>query len=229
MIFLRGKGIVISKKEIEEADRYITVFMEDYGKISTLVRGIRKSKKRDKTAADVLSLTDFSFYRKGETIILSDFNGIESYQGIKSDFEKLNIALYLFSALNQILVENDRNRKLYNILLKTLEYLDKTEDEKKNLLLIVYFLYELIKIEGIYQEITEFLNFLKKEQIVKISIKEEKILEDLLSENIRKIIQNEMISINEIRKIIIILEKYINFNLDMRLDIRKFLWGDLLW
>ncbi|MBQ3437362.1 MAG: DNA repair protein RecO [Fusobacterium sp.] len=229
MIFLRGKGIVISKKEIEEADRYITVFMEDYGKISTLVRGIRKSKKRDKTAADVLSLTDFSFYRKGETIILSDFNGIESYQGIKSDLEKLNIALYLFSVLNQILVENDRNRKLYNILLKTLEYLDKTEDEKKNLLIIVYFLYELIKIEGIYQEITEFLNFLKKEQIVKISIKEEKILEDLLSENIRKIIQNEMISINEIRKIIIILEKYINFNLDMRLDIRKFLWGDLLW
>ena len=133
MIFLRGKGIVISKKEIEEADRYITVFMEDYGKISTLVRGIRKSKKRDKTAADVLSLTDFSFYRKGETIILSDFNGIESYQGIKSDLEKLNIALYLFSVLNQILVENDRNRKLYNILLKTLEYLDKTEDEKKNL------------------------------------------------------------------------------------------------
>ena len=30
MIFLRGKGIVISKKDIEEADRYITIFMEDY-------------------------------------------------------------------------------------------------------------------------------------------------------------------------------------------------------
>ena len=42
MIFLRGNGIVISKKEIEEADRYITVFMEDFGRISTLVKGIRK-------------------------------------------------------------------------------------------------------------------------------------------------------------------------------------------
>ena len=59
MIFLRGKGIIISKKDVEEADRYIDIFMEDYGKVSTLIKGIRKSKKRDKTAVDILSLTDF--------------------------------------------------------------------------------------------------------------------------------------------------------------------------
>ena len=45
MIFLRGKGIIIAKKDIEEADRYITIFMEDYGKVSTVIKGIRKSKK----------------------------------------------------------------------------------------------------------------------------------------------------------------------------------------
>ena len=49
MIFLRGKGIIIAKKDIEEADRYITIFMEDYGKVSTVIKGIRKSKKRDRT------------------------------------------------------------------------------------------------------------------------------------------------------------------------------------
>ena len=26
MIFLRGKGIIISKKDVEEADRYIDIF-----------------------------------------------------------------------------------------------------------------------------------------------------------------------------------------------------------
>ena len=49
MIFLRGKGIIISKKDVEEADRYIDVFMEDYGKVSTLIKGIRKSKKTKKS------------------------------------------------------------------------------------------------------------------------------------------------------------------------------------
>jgi len=67
MIFLRGKGIIIAKKDIEEADRYITIFMEDYGKVSTVIKGIRKSKKRDKTAVDILSLTDFQFYKKNDS------------------------------------------------------------------------------------------------------------------------------------------------------------------
>ena len=59
MIFLRGKGIIIAKKDIEEADRYITIFMEDYGKVSTVIKGIRKSKKRDKTVAILRLLSYF--------------------------------------------------------------------------------------------------------------------------------------------------------------------------
>ena len=96
MIFLKNKGIIISKKDIEEADRYITVFMEDYGKVSTIVKGIRKSKRRDKTAADILSLTEFQFYRKNDNIIISSFNSVKNYQNIKSDIDKINLAFYIF-------------------------------------------------------------------------------------------------------------------------------------
>ena len=149
MIFLRGKGIVISKKDIEEADRYITIFMEDYGKVSTVIKGIRKSKKRDKTAVDILSLTDFQFYKKNDSLIISNFSTIKDYIGIKSDIDKINIAFYIFSILNQILVENGRNRKIYEVLEKTLNYLDVSNDERKNYLLILYFLYIIIKEEGI--------------------------------------------------------------------------------
>lgn len=59
MIFLRGKGIIIVKKDIEEVDRYIIIFMEDYGKVFIVIKGIRKSKKRDKIVVDILFLIDF--------------------------------------------------------------------------------------------------------------------------------------------------------------------------
>lgn len=226
MIFLRGNGIVISKKEVEEADRYITVFMEDFGKISTLVKGIRKSKKRDKTAVDVLSLTSFNFYKKGDKIILSDFSALKNYENIKFDLEKLNIALYFFSILNQVLVENGRNRKLYNLLEKSLEYLNKTDDKRKNLLLTAYFLYEIIKDEGIISE-TQDVSVLIAETV--ISQKEIDILKVLLSGNMRKLIENEDYQIINIKKVISILEKYINSNLETILDSKRFLWGDLQW
>ena len=213
MIFLRGKGIVISKKDIEEADRYITIFMEDYGKVSTVIKGIRKSKKRDKTAVDILSLTDFQFYKKNDSLIISNFSTIKDYIGIKSDIDKINIAFYIFSILNQILVENGRNRKIYEVLEKTLNYLDLSNDERKNYLLILYFLYIIIKEEGISIENNNDMEELQVEVQTQIKV----------------VINDEKYKIDYIKKAILVLENYINFNLDTNINAKKILWGALLW
>ncbi|MDO4691184.1 MAG: DNA repair protein RecO [Fusobacterium sp.] len=224
MIFLRGNGIVISKKEIEEADRYITVFMEDFGKISILVKGIRKSKKRDKTAVDIISLTDFTFYRKGENIIISEFNGIEGYREIKNDLEKLKIVFYIFSILNQILVENGRNRKIYNLLKNSLAALNKSKERKKDLLMLAYFIYEIIKDEGIVPEERDSSIFFFNKNLQK----ENMILKALLNDSIKELVRNNDYEIEEVKKVINILERYINVNLDLKLDAKRFLWGDFL-
>ncbi|MDY5304960.1 DNA repair protein RecO [Fusobacterium gastrosuis] len=229
MSFLKGYGLVIAKREVEEADRYITVFMEDFGKISALIKGIRKSKKRDKTAVDLIALTNFTFYKKGDAIIISDFNGVEDYNGIKSDYNKINIAFYFLYLINQILVENGKNRKLYNLLLKSLESLNKISDERKNLLLIAYFLYEILKDEGIVPEIEDIAVFLEDKSQYKITSNEQKMLRELQKNNVKKILEDENYKIKDIKKVIIILEEYINFSLELKLDAKRFLWGDLLW
>ena len=233
MIFLRGKGIVISKKDIEEADRYITIFMEDYGKVSTVIKGIRKSKKRDKTAVDILSLTDFQFYKKNDSLIISNFSTIKDYIGIKSDIDKINITFYIFSILNQILVENGRNRKIYEVLEKTLNYLDVSNDERKNYLLILYFLYIIIKEEGISIENNNDMEELQVEvqtqRKVEIDDNVKKILEYLFKDNLKVVINDEKYKIDYIKKAILVLENYINFNLDININAKKILWGALLW
>ena len=225
MIFLRGKGIVIAKKDIEEADRYITIFMEDYGKVSTIIKGIRKSKKRDKTAVDVLSLTDFQFYKKNDSLIISSFSTVKDYIEIKSDIDKINIAFYIFSMLNQILVENGRNRKIYEVLEKTLDYLNTSNDERKNYLLILFFLNTIIKEEGISIE-----NNTDIEEIqTGIGNDTKKILQYLFEDNLKVVINDEKYKIDYVKKAILVLENYINFNLDTNINAQKILWGALLW
>ena len=233
MIFLRGKGIIIAKKDIEEADRYITIFMEDYGKVSTIIKGIRKSKKRDKTAVDVLSLTDFQFYKKNDSLIISNFSTVKDYIGIKSDIDKINIAFYIFSILNQILVENGRNRKIYEVLEKTLNYLNTSNDERKNYLLILFFLNTLIKEEGIYIEDSSHMEELQVEmqnqRKVQIDDNVKKILKYLFEDNLKVVINDEKYKIDYVKKAILVLENYINFNLDININAQKILWGALLW
>ena len=225
MIFLKGKGIIIAKKDIEEADRYITIFMEDYGKVSTVIKGIRKSKKRDKTAVDILSLTDFQFYKKNENLVISSFSTVKDYIGIKSNIDKINIAFYIFSVLNQILVENGRNRKIYEVLEKTLDYLNISNDERKNYLLILFFLNTVIKEEGISIE-----NDTDIEEIqTGIGNDTKKILQYLFEDNLKVVINDEKYKIDYVKKAILVLENYINFNLDTNINAQKILWGALLW
>ncbi|WP_339004175.1 DNA repair protein RecO [Fusobacterium polymorphum] len=233
MIFLRGKGIIIAKKDIEEVDRYITIFMEDYGKVSTVIKGVRKSKKRDKTAVDILSLTDFQFYKKNDSLIISNFSTVKDYIGIKSDIDKINIAFYIFSILNQILVENGRNRKIYEVLEKTLDYLNTSNDERKNYLLILFFLNTIIKEEGISIEnsnnIEEFQVDLQNQRRVEIEANVKEILQYLFQDNLKVVINDEKYKIDYVRKAILVLENYINFHLDTYINAQKILWGALLW
>ena len=233
MIFLRGKGIIIAKKDIEEADRYITIFMEDYGKVSTVIKGIRKSKKRDKTAVDILSLTDFQFYKKNDSLVISNFSTVKDYIGIKSDIDKINIAFYIFSILNQILVENGRNRKIYEVLEKTLDYLNISSDERKNYLLILFFLNTIIKEEGISIEnsnnIEELQVDLQNQRRVEIEANVKEILQYLFQDNLKVVINDEKYKIDYVRKAILVLENYINFYLDTNINAQKILWGALLW
>jgi len=233
MIFLRGKGIIIAKKDVEEADRYITIFMEDYGKVSTVIKGIRKSKKRDKTAVDILSLTDFQFYKKNDSLVISNFSTVKDYIGIKSDIDKINVAFYIFSILNQILVENGRNRKIYEVLEKTLDYLNISNDERKNYLLILFFLNTIIKEEGISIEnsndIEELQIEVQSQRRIEIEDNIKEILQYLFEDKLKVVINDEKYKIDYVRKAILVLENYINFHLDTNINAQKILWGALLW
>ena len=166
-------------------------------------------------------------------MIISSFSTIKDYISIKSDIDKINIAFYIFSILNQILVENGRNRKIYEVLEKTLDYLNSSNDDRKNYLLILYFLYIIIKEEGISIEestdIEEFQIEVQEKRKIEIDDNVKKILQYLFEDNLKVVINDEKYKINYIKKAILVLENYINFNLDTNINAKKILWGALLW
>ncbi|WP_297487745.1 DNA repair protein RecO, partial [uncultured Cetobacterium sp.] len=108
MNFLKTKGIVIKKNDFGEADRYITIFSEEYGKLELFIKGIRKSKKRNQSSADLLTLSEFTFYKKNNSLILSSIDSIEYFYDIKNDLEKLEIASYILSIVNEIVLYGEQ-------------------------------------------------------------------------------------------------------------------------
>ena len=231
--FINDNGVVINKRDFGEADRYITVFTENFGKLVFLLKGIRKSKKRELSSVDILTLSKFTFYRKRENYTVSSFNEVDSYLEIKSDLDNLGIALYILAILNEILVENNRKKSLYNITIKTLNYLKESEDKRKNYILLGYYLYYLIKDEGLKIDIGEGNNFsYEKSKFLienekysyKVSQEEKEIVELFITGKVRNIIEGSYLFEN-IKEVVVLFEKYINFHLGVQLKLKNYVMG----
>ena len=227
------RGIIINKRDFGEADRYITIFTENFGKISVLLKGIRKSKTREQSSADILTLSKFTFYKKGENFILTNILTLDAYREIKENIENLYISLYFLSILNSILVENNRKKTLFSITEKTLNFLKDNNDMKKNYILIIFYLYTLVKEEGLNFSLGagEFFSFEgngffqeEKRYSYKVNKVEKEIIEKVVNKRIKDIINGEY-PLKDIKNVTLLFERYLNFHLGTEFNLKNYLMG----
>lgn len=232
--FITDNGIVINKQDFGEADRYITVFTENFGRITFLIKGIRKSKKRELSSVDILNLSKITFYKKGDSYVVSTLQSIDSYLEIKEKLESLEPAIYITAILNEILVENNRKKRLFEISLKTFDFLKKSKENKVNYILLAYFLYYIIKDEGLKIAMGEGNRFSFEKStfiidgeenfIYKLNQEEKNILERIVQNRIKEIINGEYSS-KGIINVIYLLENYINFHLGTKIKLKNYITG----
>lgn len=218
MNFFKLEGIVINRKEFGEGDYYLVVFSEKLGKVTFIIKGIKKSKKRDQNSVDLLSRSEFSVYRNRDKLMLSDTATIESFDNLRRDFFKSSVAFYLTGVVNAVLVEGERKREIYNLFLNSLNFLNSSDNRVKIYLLTAYFLNKISQEEGISYDFEKEIFNLKfsKESY------EYEILKEISENRIKKILDREY-PVEKIKKVIYTYENYLNFHLDLGLDLKKYL------
>ncbi|MGL4909839.1 MAG: DNA repair protein RecO [Cetobacterium sp.] len=230
MIFLETKGLIIKKSDFGEGSRIITVFSETFGKIDFLIRGIKKSKKRDQSSVDLLTLSNFTFYKKGDKFILNTIDPIEYYYDLKKDIDKLEISSYILSIVNEIVLPEEKKHDFFQRLEKTFQFIMKNK-KYKNLLLLSKMMSWLIKNEGYSIEILGKKYFDISNSIItdsgneRVILLKEELFELLSSIEKKTSIFENKIELNTIIDVIILYEKYINCHLDTKLNLKKHLFG----
>lgn len=228
MKLLKSDGIVIKKVDHSEADRSLTLFTKNFGRINLNIKGLRKSKKRHLNGADLFAISNFIFYKKDEYYILSSFELNETFFNLRKDLEKINISFHILEILNSILVENETRVDLYRLLLNSFRFLDKNNKPVKNYLLLGYFLALLIQKEGIMFNIKDGSYFDIENSIInnipisrRLSEIQKIIIIHLFDEKINTIVSLDP-PIDDIKKIISLLEDYINYHLNLKINFKEF-------
>lgn len=229
MKFIKTKGLVIKKIDFGEGDRIITVFSENFGKIDLLVKGIRKSKKRDQSSVDLLTLSNFTFYKKGDNFILNTIDSIEFFYDLKKNIEKLEIVSYILSVINEVVLPGERKKEFFQRIEKALYFIIKNENYN-NFIMLLKMMNWIIKNEGYRIDILGDKYFSISESAITdfgddkvIPLKKD--LFEVLANLEKKVENKKKIELNTLVDAIILYEKYINYHLDTKLSLKKHLFG----
>jgi DNA repair protein RecO (recombination protein O) len=137
---LRAKGFVLRNRPLGEADRLITCFTLEHGRISGVAKGAGKLRSRFGSSLQPLSLIRLmlfgketrSLYRIDHTDILL------SFQALRDDWERLRPALYAVDLVDALLPEADPQPRVFTLLQRLLTSLAEGEAAGFELLLRVF-------------------------------------------------------------------------------------------
>lgn len=126
-------GIILRKQNLRETSVILTVFTEDFGKISGIIKGARGPKAAIGNNPQVFSLNRIVFYerRRGNLNSISQCDLKDFFGPIRNDLERTIYADYLLELADSVTIEEDASREIYELLCNSLRLLSRPVSAKR--------------------------------------------------------------------------------------------------
>ncbi len=141
----RTDAIILRRSDFGEADRLLTVFSPERGKLRLLAKGVRKTTSRKAGHVELFMLTDMLVAQGRTWDIVSQAEIVEPYRDLRDDLEKTSSAYYLAELVDRFTEEHDPNQPLFELLALTLAHLGHGDDP---FLALRYFELHLLSLTG---------------------------------------------------------------------------------
>ncbi len=127
MPLCKTPAIVLRSTPYGEADRIVTFYTLDFGKIKGIAKGAKRSQKRFANALEIGSCVTLTFFEKETTTLvrLSHCDLVRPFASVREDLHKLTVASYFIELVNELTAERIRNAGLFDLLATFLGLVDQ--------------------------------------------------------------------------------------------------------
>lgn len=130
------EALVLSTVDYGEADRIVTLFTRDRGRLSAFAAGARKSKRRFAGALEAgTHLRARLVERRGETFRLDGVDVVQSFHRLRDDLPRIARLLYCLELIRELTRDHQPHLALFEGLRDYLRKLDAKEAGPTSLLL----------------------------------------------------------------------------------------------
>lgn len=124
----RTEAIVLRRTDFGEADRLLTLFTRDFGKLKAIAKGARKPQSRKTGHVELFMRTKFLIAKGQDIDIITQAEMVEAYPALREDLVRTTYASYALELLDRFMVEEDRHSDIYDFLAEALAWFARHDD-----------------------------------------------------------------------------------------------------
>ena len=124
MVLYKSKGIVLRSMRYGEADRILDLYTPERGLVSTIAKGIRRTKSRFGGRLEPLSCVDFLAYGGRTLDTITQAEVLRSFHGVREDLARLEVAGSMVATVRALAGGDEADRRLFNLLYHALDALE---------------------------------------------------------------------------------------------------------
>ncbi len=129
MPLYRANAIVLRRRSFEETDKLLVLYTREFGKLSAIAKGARRSQSRLVGVSEPLVYSRLQLAEGRNLDIISEATVKHTFVGLKTSPRKIEYALYLLELTDALVEERQPSADLFDLLLSSLYLLESRDHD----------------------------------------------------------------------------------------------------
>lgn len=121
----RVEAVVLKHNDHGEADRMLTIYSRERGKLRALAKGARKMRSRKAGHIEPFTRVSLLLAAGRNWYIVSQAEAVDTFNNLREDLETVGHASYIIELLDKFTYEEEENNGVYRLLSNTLTRLNR--------------------------------------------------------------------------------------------------------
>lgn len=144
MYYIKDTGFVIRRRNVSEADRYLTILTRNNGKIEVLAKGVKKLTSKRAPQLELLNKISFQAVSKttNSRLVLADVELVSSHTDLKKTLPGIKDLFLICELILALCPYHQKQEEIFHLLEQSLKnmkenILDSIENFQKQLLVFL--------------------------------------------------------------------------------------------
>ena len=128
------EGIVLKRINYADADRIVTIYTKNNGKVTAIAKGARKTSSRKKGGLEPGTHSVFHFAKSKGMPIVTQTSIINGFSHTQADLTSITQTFQILEIIDLLTVDGEPNQEVYNALLDSLGIMESNGTRKQQLI-----------------------------------------------------------------------------------------------